>query len=95
MVGEAGEVHHVSKIIDYRSGQCRNDPRALTHTYAEMADGKLWPMCGYGWNRSNGERFSIFKGSRGATGDCKLCARNIAASKPPVIDGFPHKTKWL
>ena len=79
----------------YRSGQCRNDVYTLSHTYAQMTDGELWPMCGYGWNRSGGESFSIFRGAPGTRGDCKQCAKNIAAGRPPVMDGFPHKTRWL
>jgi len=84
-----------SKVIGYRSGEDRNEGHALSHTYAMMEDGGLYPMCGYGWNRSNGTRFSIFRGSPGTEGDCKLCRKNVAAGKSPVIDGFPHKTKWL
>ncbi len=83
------------KIAYYRSGQDRNEPSALSHTYAETDDGDLWPMCGYGWNRSGGHRLSIFRGTPGTEGDCKLCRKNVAAGKPPVVDGFDHKTKWL
>lgn len=82
-------------VTGYRAGDCRNDDRALSHTYADMSDGSLLPMCGYGWNRSDGERFSIFRGSPGTQGDCKLCAKNVAAGRAPVADGFPHKTRWL
>jgi hypothetical protein len=86
-------------VIGYRSGSCRNaaayDLQSTSHTYAMMEDGELWPMCGYGWNRSNGERFSIFRGSPGTEGDCKFCRKNVAAGRPPVFDGFPHKTRWL
>jgi hypothetical protein len=82
-------------VIGYRSGECRNEKRATSHTYAMMSDGEHWPMCGYGWNRSGGYRFSIFRGEPGTEGDCKLCRRNVAAAKQPVVDGFPHKTKWL
>jgi hypothetical protein len=85
----------LSTVAYYRSGQDRNEERALSHTYAEMTDGNLWPMCGYGWNRSGGTRLSIWRGSPGTEGDCKLCRKNIAAGKPPVTNGFPHKTKWL
>ncbi len=85
----------MSKVIGYRSGQDRNNERALSHTYAMTQAGGLWPMCGYGWNRSGGHRFSIFRGSPGTEGDCRLCRRNIEAGKRPVHDGFPHKTKWL
>jgi hypothetical protein len=83
------------EIDCYRSGQCRNDQSALSHTYAQMTDGELWPMCGYGWNRNGGHSFSIFRGSPGTQGDCKLCAQNVAANKSPVCEGFDHKTKWL
>jgi hypothetical protein len=27
--------------------------------------------------------------------DGELCAKNVAAGKPPVMDGFPHKTRWM
>ena len=85
----------MSRVIGYRSGQDRNDEQALSHTYAMTAAGGLWPMCGYGWNRSGGHRFSIFRGSPGTQGDCKLCARNVERGKRPVHRGFPHKTRWL
>lgn len=78
----------------YRSGQCRNSPTALTHTYMEGPDG-LSPMCGYGWNRADGSAFSIFRGSPGTEGDCKICAKRVRLNLPPVFGGFPHKTRWL
>ena len=78
----------------YRSGSCRNEPRATSHTYVEEGD-ELYPMCGYGWNRSNGEAYSIFRGSYGIEGDCKRCQRNLAAGKEPVREGWPHPTKWI
>lgn len=84
-----------ARVEDYRSGSCRNEQYALSHTYAMMDDGGLRPMCGYGWNRSDGTRFSIWRGSPGTEGDCKLCRKNVASMKPPVADGWPHKTKWL
>lgn len=84
-----------AKVVGYRSGQDRNASNALSHTYAMMDDGELWPMCGYGWNRSGGDRFSIFRGSPGTKGDCRLCAKNIRDGRAPVKDGFPHKTKRL
>lgn len=82
------------KVIEYRSGQCRNNPYALSHTYAETDEGLL-PMCGYGWNRSDGAAFSIFRGSPGSEGKCRLCRKNVEAAKLPVADGFKHKTRWL
>jgi len=85
----------MSKVVGYRSGSDRNEQYALSHTYAMMDDGDLFPMCGYGWNRSNGSRLSIWRGAPGTEGGCKLCARNVAAGKLPIKGGFPHKTKWL
>lgn len=85
----------MSRVIFYRSGQCRNDTNALSHTYAETVAGHLWPMCGHGWNRSNGHRFSIFRGTPGSEGDCKVCRKNVAQGKRPVHRGFEHKTRWL
>lgn len=87
--------HETVKVSYYRLGQCRNNPNATTHTYAQMEDGSLFPMCGYGWNRSDGQRFSIFRGYPGSQGDCLVCIKNVAAGAPPVFDGFPHKTRWL
>lgn len=88
-----------TKVIGYRSGTCRNaaayELRRASHTYAMMADGELWPMCGFGWNRSGGESFSIFRGAPGTEGDCKVCRRNVAEGRPPLMDGFPHRTRWL
>lgn len=82
-------------IAFLREGRCRNNDQALSHTYAEMKDGDLWPVCGFGWNRSGGARFSIFRGAPGSEGDCKLCARRIGLKLPPVTKSFPHKTIWL
>jgi len=84
---------HLS-ILGYRAGQCRNDPKAISHTYAETKNG-MFPMCGYGWNRSGGESFSVFRGSYGTHGKCKVCRKNLDAGKPPVTEPFPHKTRWL
>ena len=83
------------KIAFFRAGQCRNDPKARSHTYAEMESGDLWPMCGYGWNRADGRRFSIFRGSPGTFGTCDLCARNVIGKKPPVKTGIRRATRWI
>jgi hypothetical protein len=86
-------------VVGYRSGSCRNASaygmQRASHTYAMMEDGSLLPMCGYGWNRSDGEAFSIFRGAPGTEGNCKRCRKNVAAGLPPVAEGFAHKTKWL
>ena len=83
------------KVLFYRSGLCRNNDYALSHTYAEMENGDLWPMCGYGWNRSDGEHFSIWRGAPGTEGDCRICQKRVATNQPPVLEGWKHKTKWI
>ena len=81
----------------YREGMGRNPGEEYleSHTYAELPDGSLAPMCGYGWNRSDGEAFSILRMPWGSQGTCLLCQKNLKAGKPPMTDGWPHKTKWL
>jgi hypothetical protein len=83
-----------SSILFVRRGDCRNSEYALSHTYAET-DAGLFPMCGYGWNRSGGYAISIFRGMPGSMGDCKICLKRLGAGKPPVTEPFPHKTRWL
>jgi len=80
----------------YRSGTGRNpgEEYLRSHTYKETDEG-LVPMCGYGWNRAGGEAFSIFRGSPGTEGDCLICQKNVRAGKPPVANGWPHKTRWI
>lgn len=86
----------MSKVIDYISGVCRNDPEgSRSHTYAKTSAGNYWPMCDYGWNRSNGWRFSILRGWRGGRGHCRICEKNVAEGKRPVIRAREHKTRWL
>ena len=86
----------MAKIVRYVEGGCRNDPyHTRSHIYAETKAGNYWPMCGYGWNRSNGNRLSIFRGHQGGRGTCKLCKKNIDSGKRPHWRTFPHKTRWL
>lgn len=89
------DIRKLQGVQYYRAGQCRNDPDATPHTYAEMKDGTLWPMCGYGWNRSNGARFSIFRGTPGSEGDCRICRENVRLCRSPVKIGVKRKTRWL
>lgn len=86
----------MTKVVRYISGVCRNNPdNSRSHTYAYTAAGNLWPMCDYGWNRSDGEGFSILRGWHGARGHCKLCEANEESGKRPVVRARPHKTRWL
>lgn len=84
-----------NKVIGYRAGQGRDDLGNKSHTYAMMENGDLWPMCIYGWNRSNGDRYSIFRRTPGTEGDCGHCRRNVKAGRAPLIDGAPHKTRYM
>ena len=78
------------------TGVCRNEPNATRHhLYVYGDDGELYPMCGYGWNRSDGTAFSIFRGHTSDLGECALCRKNLDAGKPPVTGGWHHKTRWI
>lgn len=80
---------------EFIEGMCRNSQHAVRSHMYEVVDGDYWPMCGYGWNRSDGEALSIFRGNGSARGTCKLCENNIASDKPSLRDGWHHKTRWL
>lgn len=73
----------------------RNPGEELQKSHLYYFDGdSYWPMCGYGWNRSDGEAFSILRGHKGAKGLCKVCDKRAKQN----LEGVPpwkHKTKWL
>ena len=77
-------------------GRNPGEEKQHSHLYAEVAPGDYMPMCRYGWNRSNGAGFSIFRGWSGDRGLCAICRRRRDAGLPPV-EAVPgsHKTKWL
>jgi len=86
----------VSKVVSYVSGADRNNPdEARAHLYAYTKAGHLWPMCDYGWNRSDGDRYSILRGWGSARGTCAICERRKAAGLRPIFRARPHKTRWL
>jgi hypothetical protein len=79
----------------YVEGICRNEgDKVRSHLYKEV-DGNVYPMCGYGWNRSNGTRLSVFMGHSSAKGTCRRCLDNMNAGKAPVTEGWEHRTKWI
>lgn len=82
--------HYVEAI-----GRNEGEELGRSHLYLEMKVGYL-PMCRFGWNRSDGASFSIFRGHTGRLGLCKICQRRAAANLPgvPAVQGS-HKTKWL
>ena len=85
------------KILGYVEAIGRNPGEELQHShlYAELEDHSYLPMCIYGWNRSDGEGFSILRGWSGAKGLCTTCHKRREAGLPPVEDGRGHKTKWI
>lgn len=86
----------MSQVIGYVSGVDRNNPEAArAHLYAITKAGRYWPMCDYGWNRSNGERFSILRNWSSPRGECAICRKRKEAGMRPVIKARPHKTRWL
>lgn len=100
-----------TKTVEYVEGIGRNEgeDKQHSHLYVKISEptdvaamaglgartGYL-PMCRYGWNRSDGESFSIFRGHTGARGLCKICKKR-AAKNLPGVEAVPgsHKTKWL
>lgn len=76
-------------------GRNAGEEKGHHHLYQETADGSYLPMCQYGWNRSDGLRFSIFRGWTGGKGCCKICERRAKAGLDGVEATGKHKTKWL
>lgn len=76
-------------------GRNVGEEKGHSHLYYVDKRGNYWPLCMYGWNRSDGERFSIFRGHRGDKGLCKLCAKARDAGSKGLRKPVPHKTKWL
>lgn len=78
----------------YILGQDRNDMNLVTHIYKGDFSDPGNPMCVRGWNRSGGERYSIFRGNVGDIGICRVCKRRMFQGKDGV-PSRPRKTKWL
>ena len=69
----------------YITGQGREWPCIRrTHLYqGSFADIGL-PMCRHGWNRDDGESFSIWRNNVGPKGICKTCMKRAEKSLPGV-----------
>lgn len=80
----------------YVEGADRNNPDAVrSHVYTGPGFRDLrGPLCRYGWNRSDGQSFSILRGYVSSRGTCKSCERRMAAGRGPVPP-TAHPTKWL
>jgi hypothetical protein len=81
--------------IEYIVGQDRNEDAVVAHLYQGTYFDTGLPMCVRGWNRSDGEGYSIFRGDINAVnGVCKICKRRATEGKPGV-PSRKRKTKWL
>lgn len=81
----------------YIEGMDRNDQhKIVSHIYAYKKDiHKIeGPLCARGWNRNNGEGFSIFRGNASDAGTCKICLKRMQAHLAPVPPE-PRKTRWI
>ena len=77
-------------------GRNSGEERQHSHLYAINDKGEYLPLCIYGWNRSDGARFSIFRGHTGARGLCKICDKRRKQGFGGIEDAAgSHKTKWL
>lgn len=79
----------------YVEGMCRNDTNnVVSHIYCGPSFGDLnGPLCARGWNRDDGNGFSIFRGNTSGAGTCRVCYRRKAKNMGPVPPK-PRKTKW-
>lgn len=86
----------MSRVISYTMGADRNNPHeARSHWYAITKAGHYWPMCDYGWNRSDGQRFSILRGWCSNRGMCRICEKRRDLEMRPIVRARAHKTRWL
>lgn len=72
--------------MDYIAGQSRDhdDDHKVTHLYAGDFSNPGWPMCARGWNRDEGQSYSIWRGNISDGGICAICQRRVNAGLPPV-----------
>lgn len=84
------------KILDreYVTGLDRNDQHLVTHLYTGTYANTGNPMCARGWNRCDGEGYSIFRNNVGRAGICKICMRRAKDKRDPVKSAT-RKTRWI
>ena len=78
---------------EYITGQDRNDEWVVTHLYKGTMRDPGNPMCVRGWNRSDGDGYSIFR-NLPARKICKVCRRRAEENRESV-SSRKRKTKWL
>lgn len=87
--GEAAKRVYVEAV-----GRNPGEEKGRSHLYL-LEDGEYTPMCEFGWNRSDGERFSIFRGWRGHRGLCRTCSNRAEKGLEPIREARGHKTQWI
>jgi hypothetical protein len=78
---------------EYVTGQDRNEPTVVAHLYRGAFDNVGDPMCARGWNRLDGQGYSIFRNLHDVR-ICKTCTRRAKAKLPPA-PRLHRKTKWI
>lgn len=74
--------------IGYISGLGRSVPQPrVAHLYKGTLADPGWPMCRFGWNRDDGESYSIWRNNFGSGGVCRICLKRAEAG----LDGVPPK----
>lgn len=68
---------------EFTTGQDRSNRKAVAHEYEGPFSDLGNPMCVRGWNRDDGEGYSIWRGNA-PYGVCKVCTRRIAEDRPSV-----------
>ncbi len=59
----------------------------ISHLYKGDFHDPGLPMCARGWNRDNGQSYSIWRGNMGKSGVCKTCLKRARAG----LDGVEVK----
>lgn len=78
---------------EYITGLDRNDQHLVSHLYYGKFSDPGDPMCVRGWNRCDGQDYSIFRNC-GQDRICKVCLRRAAQKRDPV-PSRERKTRWL
>lgn len=67
----------------YITGLGRDYPHPkISHLYKGDFSNPGFPMCRRGWNRDNGQSWSIWRGNVGDRGICKICIRRAEEGRP-------------
>ena len=70
----------------YILGLGRDNPHPkLAHLYEGDFGYPMNPMCRFGWNRDDGEAYSIWRDNLGENGVCAVCLRRAQKGLPGVL----------